>query len=480
MSKYIVTEQPSKLKLEMDDVQIITPLEYIRLTDSEEKAKNSVINLCNDYQYLSMGYYVSLLAQARKNKVIPDISLIQDFRLPSLIREEMLNFEDSINQVLKNEAEKVEFNIYLGLTGEEKFQKLASQIFNWIPVPFLKVKFEKKDNKWSVKSLLMLHFNEIDPTDHKLIDEAIKRYFKRHPRKSSKKFKYDLAILVNPDEPSPPSNSKALQAFAKAAANVGFSTELITKNDFGKLIQYDALLIRETTQVNHHTYRFAKKAAALGLAVMDDPDSILRCTNKVYLFELLKKHRIPTPESFIIDRSNYKKLPEDTNFPFVLKQPDGAFSVGVKKVENKSEYLATAKAMLQDSDLLIAQEFLPTPFDWRIGIVNNEVIFVCKYFMARNHWQIYNYKVKGKQSYGHAETLSPDQAPAGLIKNALKATSLIGDGLYGVDMKEINGKFLVIEINDNPNIDVGVEDRVGGATVYQKIMDAFLERIKNY
>ena len=480
MSKYIVIEQPAKWQLQIEEVQIISPLEYLRLNDSYDTQKLSVINLCNDYQYLSMGYYVSLLAQARKHRVLPDISLIQDFRLPSLLKEEMLNFEDSINQVLKNEDEKVEFNIYLGVTSEEKFQKLASQIFNWIQVPFLKLQFIKKDKKWSVQSLRMLYFKDIDPQDHGLIGEAIKRYFLKKSWKSAKKYKYDLAILVNPEEPSPPSNSRALQHFIKAAAKNGFSSELITKNDFGKLIQYDALLIRETTQVNHHTYRFAKKAAALGMAVMDDPDSILRCTNKVYLFELLRKSKIPTPDSFIIDRSNYKKIPETTHFPFVLKQPDGAFSVGVKKVDNKAEYLTTAKAMLQDSDLLIAQEFLPTPFDWRVGVVNNEVIYVCKYFMARNHWQIYNWKVKGPQQQGQSETLSPDQAPAGLIKNALRATSLIGNGLYGVDMKEINGKFLVIEINDNPNIDAGIEDKVGGAMVYQKIINALLEKIKNY
>lgn len=480
MSKYIVIEQPSKWQLQIEDVQIISPLEYIRLTDTVDKEKLSVINLCNDYQYLSMGYYVSLLAQARKHKVLPDISLIQDFRLPSLIKEEMLNLEDTINQAMKNEPDKVEFEIYLGVSAEEKFQKLASQIFNWYPVPFLKIQFIKKDIKWIVQSMRMLHFNEVEAENHSLVANAIRRYFLRKPWKSTKKYKYDLAILVNPEEPSAPSNSKALQSFIKAGAKYGFSAELITKNDFGKLIQYDALLIRETTQVNHHTYRFAKKAAALGMAVMDDPESILRCTNKVYLYELLTKHRIPTPASFIIDRSNYKNLPEDTNYPFILKQPDGAFSVGVKKVDNKSEYLTTAKAMLQDSDLLIAQEFLPTPFDWRIGIVNNEVIYVCKYFMAPKHWQIYNWKEKGRQQYGHAETLSPDQAPAGLIKNALKATSLIGDGLYGVDMKEVNGKFLVIEINDNPNIDAGIEDKVGGQLVYQKIILALLDQIKNY
>jgi glutathione synthase/RimK-type ligase-like ATP-grasp enzyme len=77
------------------------------------------------------------------------------------------------------------------------------------------------------------------------------------------------------------------------------------------------------------------------------------------------------------------------------------------------------------------------------------------------------------------ESISPDQAPSGLLKTALKATSLIGKSLYGVDMKEVDGKFYVIEINDNPNIDAGVEDKILKEKLYSTIMDVFLNKIKS-
>ncbi len=135
--------------------------------------------------------------------------------------------------------------------------------------------------------------------------------------------------------------------------------------------------------------------------------------------------------------------------------------------------------MFEKSDLLVAQEFLPTAFDWRVGVIDSQVIYVCKYFMAAKHWQILNWNAnKQKSREGEVECIAVDQAPAGLLKTALKATALIGNGLYGVDMKEVDGKFYVIEINDNPNIDAGIEDKILKDKLYEIIMEVFLDKIK--
>ena len=100
--------------------------------------------------------------------------------------------------------------------------------------------------------------------------------------------------------------------------------------------------------------------------------------------------------------------------------------------------------------------------------------------MATKHWQIVNWSAKKETSRdGVVECVAVDQAPAGLLKTAVKATSLIGKGLYGVDMKEVDGKFYVIEVNDNPNIDAGTEDKILKERLYEQIMEVILNRIKS-
>jgi glutathione synthase/RimK-type ligase-like ATP-grasp enzyme len=347
-----------------------------------------------------------------------------------------------------------------------------------VQAPSLRAVFSKK-NKWVLQNIRPISLGEVPEIDKPLLVEALERYLLRKRDFRPDKKKYDLAILINPDDKNPPSDDRALKRFYRAAIEAGFNTEFITKNDFDQIIQYDVLFIRETTNVNHHTFRFAKKAESLGLVVIDDPDSILKCTNKVYLHELLNSNKILTPRSFVITEENCDDLETKMGFPFILKQPDGAFSKGVFKIESLEEFKKIRASMFEKSDLLIAQEFLPTNFDWRVGIIDGQVIYVCKYFMATKHWQIVNWNAKEQSRDGEVESIPIDQAPSGLLKVALKATSLIGKGLYGVDMKEVEGKFYVIEINDNPNIDAGIEDKILKERLYEIIMEVFLNKIKS-
>lgn len=58
-------------------------------------------------------------------------------------------------------------------------------------------------------------------------------------------------------------------------------------------------------------------------------------------------------------------------------------------------------------------------------------------------------------------------------------TFLSGDGLYGVDLKQIGEEVKVIEVNDNPNLDAGVEDAVDDGTLYRTLARFFRERIES-
>jgi glutathione synthase/RimK-type ligase-like ATP-grasp enzyme len=134
--------------------------------------------------------------------------------------------------------------------------------------------------------------------------------------------------------------------------------------------------------------------------------------------------------------------------------------------------------MLEKSELAVAQEYLPSSFDWRVGILDGRALFVCRYYMARGHWQIQRANNSGGRQYGRSETLPVEQAPSEVVELALNAAGLIGSSLYGVDIKEVDGQLLVMEVNDNPSIEAGCEDACLKEELYESIISSFIRRIE--
>jgi glutathione synthase/RimK-type ligase-like ATP-grasp enzyme len=255
------------------------------------------------------------------------------------------------------------------------------------------------------------------------------------------------------------------------------SAAIVGKDSLDRLDHYHALFIRDTTNLNHYTYEFSRKASALGLVVIDDPESILGCNNKVYLHELLSRHKLPMPRSLLVHRENISQIVPAVGLPCILKQPDSAFSLGVLKVETEQELLQTVGRLLEKSELVIAQEFLPTEFDWRIGILDRRPLYACRYFMAPEHWQVIK-REEGDRTEGATAAVPLGDVPAFVVQAALDAANLIGTGLYGVDVKQVGKTCRIIEVNDNPNIDAGNEDGFLGDVLYEEIMSVIRRRIQ--
>ncbi|MDZ7755678.1 RimK family protein [Rhodohalobacter sp.] len=480
MRQLIIVDNPKSWDFEIPGVDVI-PAKIYLMDEAYSKLKRAkVYNLCKSYRYQSTGYYVSLLAAARGHTPIPNILTIQDLKSQTIIRFVSEELQKLVQKSFSGiQSESFILSIYFGKNLAKRYDKLASQLFNQFQAPFLRAEFLKKDGEWTLRTIHPISSSDIPEGHRDFVTTVAQEYFKKRNRSISKKqYIYDLAILVNPKEEFPPSDDRAIQRFIKSAESMGFYTELITREDYSRLNEFDALFIRETTGVNHHTYRFARRAMAEGLVVIDDPESILKCTNKVYLAELLSRHKIPAPETLIISSENAQAAAEKLGFPCILKQPDSSFSQGVVKADNQESYVQLTKQLLQRSDLLIAQSFIPTEFDWRIGILNNKPIYACQYHMARKHWQIYKRTGDGKTHAGNSDTIPFNEVPKNILDIALQAANLIGNGLYGVDLKEHNGQVYVIEINDNPSIDSGFEDTLLKDQLYDLIMSDILRRIE--
>lgn len=479
----VLVENQKDWPVAIEGIQVVTAREYLTQPDKYRARGMRVINLCRGFRYLSTGYYCSLLAEARQHKIIPSIRTITDLSSKAIYS---LNVEDLDKRVEKSlsrhtseqDVDRHEILLFFGLCEHRDLQDLGRQLFDLFQAPVLKVEFRRLQ-RWQIYSLKPASLSQVPMGQLELFESGLRSYMVRRwqGKRRRQTAYYDFAILHNPDEKMSPSNMKALRRFVEAGKKLGADVELITKKDYGRLAEFDALLIRETTNIDHYTYRFSRKAESEGLVVIDDPDSIVKCTNKVYLAELLSNKKVPIPRTVILRRGDSIDPEKIVGLPVVLKIPDGSFSRGVFKAATRAEFEDITSKLFKESDLILAQEYLYTEFDWRVCILNNKVLFVCKYFMSPKHWQIVKHSENGKAIEGAFTAERTEDVPNAVLSAAKAAAKLIGNGLYGVDIKECNGRVYVIEVNDNPNIDGDIEDKVAGMEVYTSIIKEMIRRI---
>lgn len=479
MKPLVVVENPSRWPLELEGAEVVSARAYLTEDLHADRRRVAVFNLCRRYGYQSLGYYVSLLAEARGHRPIPSVATLQALGNATVARLVSEGLDARIQKSLAPlRSTEFTLSIYFGRNLARRYDGLARALFNEFPVPLLRARFVREEEEWRLVGVRPIPSAEI-PEDHRpFILEQAQRFFRRRSgAPSAEEYRYDLAILWSKDDPRAPSNERAIRRFVRAARACGIRAEVIDPDDAARIAEYDALFLRETTAVEHHTYRMARRAHREGMVVIDDPQSIIRCSNKVYQAELFRRHELPTPKTLVVHEGNQSDVEATVGLPCVLKRPDGCFSQGVVKVTSADQLHGLLPDLFRESDLVIAQAWTPSTFDWRIGVLEGRPIFACRYHMAPGHWQIIREDGAQDARFGRVEALPMDSVPEGVLDLAVRAANLVGSGFYGVDLKEVDAGLVVMEVNDNPNVDGGFEDGATGEALYLEIMEFFRRRL---
>jgi glutathione synthase/RimK-type ligase-like ATP-grasp enzyme len=480
----ILVDQPKDFPNADTPHKVITTSEYLARPRLFEIGRPKLVNLSRSYAYQSKGYYASLLAEARGHRVVPTVETMLELREAKLYEHALPELEDELNRCARKADYQPEGEFRLlvcfGIARDERFESFGRLLFDWFRCPALEVIAEP--GHWlSIDRIRPRNLARLANGEGDFFREALHLHTKREWRdpKTRSVAKYDLAVLYDPNEKTAPSSPMSIKHFARIAERLSVDVEPITRKQLAELAEFDGLFIRETTSIDNHTYRFARRAWQEGMPVIDDPISMIRCTNKVFLMELMSSNQVPTPPTVILpEGGDINKAADELGLPLVVKIPDGSFSRGVHKVNSTEEFRRVADELFEETDLLLAQKFLPTEFDWRVGVLGGEPLFVCQYRMARGHWQVVKYRPDGSSHEGGFRAFDLDRAPHEIIDIALRAARPIGDGFYGVDLKQTDRGIVVMEVNDNPNLEHGIEDTVGKDEIWVRILRWFIDRFE--
>jgi RimK family alpha-L-glutamate ligase len=470
-----------------DIEQVETPHKVMRISDYLTNPslfigrRPYIINLSRSYSYQSEGYYASLLAEGRGHRISPSIQTMVELSTKSLYAHALPDLGQRLRETLGKGAEPTaRILVAFARCDTPGYGRLAREVSDWFRAPVLEVLFDKAAPH-GIARIRPVAPNKLKGEDRTFFLSAMADFTKGRVSapKNRPPAKWSLAILMDPKEHKAPSRPATMKRLIDVAAKMGVDAEIIYPSDLPSLAEFDALFIRATTSIDNFTYRFARRAEQEGMPVIDDTVSMIRCTNKVYLKEILEKAGLPTPQTEIVDaKTDLAALFERLESPVILKTPDGSFGTNMVKAKTLEELQKGARKMFKDTALIIAQAFMPTTFDWRIGVLGGEAIYACKYHMAKGHWQIVKHGPDGKMTEGNAETMSIVDAPADVVDIAVRAANLIGDGLYGVDLKQSDDNIVVIEVNDNPSIELDVEASVLKDELWQKLIAWYAVRLE--
>src|SRR5262245_25917086 len=124
MLSIVVVDNPKKWNLDIPDVEVISAKTYLTDSRYSEIRNARVYNLCRSYRYQGLGYYVSLLAEARGHRVFPSVTTIQDLKTQAIFRV----ISDEIDQLIQTSFAKLRsehyvLSIYFGKNIAKQYDK---------------------------------------------------------------------------------------------------------------------------------------------------------------------------------------------------------------------------------------------------------------------------------------------------------------------------------------------------------------------
>jgi len=284
-----------------------------------------------------------------------------------------------------------------------------------------------------------------------------------------------LGIFVDRKTLSSSEQLNALIRCRDVAEDKGHHVDFIFPVDISRIPQMDALFIRARTDPMNITYVAAKMASFHGIPVIDDPESIRICSDKINMYSHLLKKRVSLPKTVFLSKHDLTvdgvtRLFDTLGTPLIIKEPSTSFSLRVEKVSDIASFFRVARRFIKMSDWIVVQQYVESKYDWRVGVLNGELLYVCKYTIPSVTFKI-QASVNGHIVYCGVESVPEQDVPPHIISLGIEAANAIGDGLYGVDIKNNNGDACVIEVNDNPSIESG-ED-----TCYPRVFDQIISHL---
>ena len=234
-------------------------------------------------------------------------------------------------------------------------------------------------------------------------------------------------------------------------------------------IEADAVIPRIGYSVTSEGVRVVRQFESQGIYVANSADSILRSRDKLTASQILSHHGIPVPRTALVTswRDTERAISRVGGVPCVIKASQGTQGNSVHLARSIRDAREHVYRLLANRETVLVQEYIRESHgrDVRVIVAGGEVVAAMRR-VARGREFRSNFHLGGQVE---AVELKEDFA-----KVAIRAASLLGIEVGGVDLLEGRSGPILLEVNSSPGLE-GIE-RASKVNVAGKIIDMISQR----
>ena len=243
MSTYVIVEEPGDWPCHAD--YLLTARTYLQHGLPTTGGRPRIINLCRSLEHLGAGYYCSLLAQARGHHCLPGlqaISRLQPQQPPAKLWRKLQGW------LAQQSEDRIRVRAIFGQCEQSELAGLARYYYGLSQLPLQELTLKRGRHGWSVRQQESLSPLALSPSEKALMVQHAQALVGTGDEEQTAP-RYQLAILVDPNDGRASSDALALERFIKAAAAQGIQAEILPPSAIERLPEFDTLWLRAETAV---------------------------------------------------------------------------------------------------------------------------------------------------------------------------------------------------------------------------------------